>query len=258
MSKPIHIDRPVLIFLMAVMVCLNVAVLWSNRVDIAAGRNDFPGFYSNAQMVHEGMASRLYDFDAENSFNRRVADAPHPPAPPNTHLPYELLLFIPFVHFRFLTAYAIWTILNLVILAGVAVVIQKVYRSWSFSLTWLTILAFPPIWYCLVAGQDGILLLLLFALSFWLWKQGKDDMAGFVLALGLFRPQLVLPFVLVALLAGKWKFVRGFIPGAILVAVLSTAVVGFHGMANYFGYFCRRARNHRHAFLSNSGGSTLG
>ena len=41
-----------------------------------------------------------------------------------------------------------------------------------------------------------------------------------MLSLGLFRPQLVLPFVLVAFLAGKWKFVRGFIPGAVLVVAL--------------------------------------
>jgi hypothetical protein len=82
-------------------------------------------------------------------------------------------------------------------------------------------------------GHDSILLLLLFTFSFCSWKRGYDDLAGFVLALGLFRPQLVLPFVLVAFLGGKWKFVRGFIPGAVLVATLSTWVVGFHGMAEY-------------------------
>lgn len=235
LPTPVHIDKPVLVSLLAVMVCLNVAVLWNNRVDIAAGRNDFPIFYSNAQMVHEGMASGLYDFNVENSFNRRVANGLRPPAPPFNHLPYELLLFIPFISFRFLTAYTIWTILNLAMLAGVAVVVQKLYTRCSFSLTWPTILAFFPEWYCLIGGQDSILLLLLFTVSFWLWKQEKDDVAGFILALGLFRPQLVLPFVLVALLAGKWKFVRGFIPGAILAVALSTWVVGFHGMANYFG-----------------------
>ena len=84
----------------------------------------------------------------------------------------------------------------------------------EFWLTLLTILAFFPVWYCLLQGQDSILLLLLFALSFWLWRRGQDEAAGFVLALGLFRPQLVLPFVLVTFLGGRWKFIRGFIPGA--------------------------------------------
>jgi hypothetical protein len=82
-------------------------------------------------------------------------------------------------------------------------------------------------------GHDSILLLFLFALSFWLWKRGNADIAGFVFALGLFRPQLVLPFVFIAFLAGRWKFVRGFIPGAVLVVALSAWVVGFHGMTDY-------------------------
>jgi hypothetical protein len=94
-------------------------------------------------------------------------------------------------------------------------------------------LAFYPEWFCLLQGQDSILLLSLFALSFWVWRRGRDDIAGFVLALGLFRPQLVFPFIFIAFLAGKWKFVRGFIPGAALVLALSTWVVGLHGMADY-------------------------
>ena len=58
--------------------------------------------------------------------------------------------------------------------------------------------------------------------------------AGFVIALGLFRPQLVAPFVLMMLLAGKWKFIRGFVTGAIIVVSLSAWVVGLKGLADYF------------------------
>jgi hypothetical protein len=134
---------------------------------------------------------------------------------------------------QFRTASILWAILNVAMLGGVATVIQNLRGRWSFSLTLLMILAFYPVWFCLIAGQDSILLLLLFAVSLLLWKRGKDDIAGFVLAFGLFRPQLVLPFAFVALLAGKRKFVRGFIPGAALVLALSTWVVGVHGMADY-------------------------
>lgn len=257
MPKPLHIDKPVLIALMAVMLCLNAAVLWNNRGDIAAGRNDFPLFYSNAQMVHEGMASSLYDFNVENSFNRRVVNAPRPPAPPDNHPPYELLLFMPLIGFRFLTAYTIWTILNLVMLAAVAGVTQK-FSGLSFPVTLLTILAFYPEWYCLICGQDSILLLLLFSFSFWLWKRDKDEIAGFILALGLFRPQLVLPFALAAFLAGKWKFVRGFIPGTILIAALSTWVVGFHGMATYFGTLLSQGTQHSASVLKQQWGVAPG
>jgi hypothetical protein len=216
---------------MAVMLCLNAAVLWNDQQEIAAGRSDFPIFYSNAQMVREGRSSGLYDFDAENAFTRRVTNVARPP---NNHLPYELLFFVPFTHLQFRAACVMWTILGLAMLAGVAFTTRgfRVGR-WSFVLTFLTILAFYPEWYCLLLGQDSILLLSLFTLSFWLWRRGKGDWAGFVLALGLFRPQLVLPFVVIAFLAGQRKLVRGFIPGAALVLALSTWVVGLHGMADY-------------------------
>ena len=102
-----------------------------------------------------------------------------------------------------------------------------------FRSTFLTTLAFFPVWYCLGQGQDSILLLLLFALSFWFWRRGQDDTAGLVLAFGLFRLQLVLPFVLVAFLGGRWKFVRGFAPGAVLAILTSAWVVGLHGMTDY-------------------------
>ena len=73
----------------------------------------------------------------------------------------------------------------------------------------------------------------LFALSFWLWKRGRDDAAGFVLAMGLFRPQLVLPFVLSGIPGGKVEIRSGFIPGAVFVLLVSIWVVGVHGMAEY-------------------------
>ncbi len=212
------------------MLAMNAVILFLPWKQIMAGKNDFPIFYSNAQMVREGKASGLYDFDAENSFTRRITDVARPPY---NHLPYELLLFVPFTYLQFRAAYIVWAILSLAMLAGVALICETFPRQMEFSLALLTILAFYPEWYCLMQGQDSILLLCLFAVSFWLWRRGKDDIAGFVLALGLFRPQLVLPFIFIALLAGKWKFVRGFISGAALVLALSTWMVGLHGWAEY-------------------------
>ena len=228
----LRIDHRVLSGFMILMLIANVSVFFVLWKGIREGRNDFPIFYSNAQMVREGQASHLYDFDAENKFIRRVTDVPRVP---NNHVPYELLIFWPFTFLRFFPAYELWTGLGFGMLAGV-VLLTRNCRSKGRSrlpFAFLTVLAFFPAWYCLLMGHDSILLLFLFTLSFWLWKRGNDDLAGFILALGLFRPQLVLPFVLVAFLGGKWRFVRGFIPGALLVIALSMWVVGLHGMADY-------------------------
>jgi hypothetical protein len=216
---------------MFVMLAINAAVFFNSWKDIMAGNNDFPVFYSNAQMVREGQAAHLYDFDAENSFVHRVSDVARAP---NNHLPYELLIFIPFTYLRFGAAHLLWTLASLGMLVGVVVLMRSAMSTGlSFRHTLLATLAFFPVWYCLLQGQDSILLVFLFALSSWLWKRGRDDAAGFALAMGLFRPQLALSFLLVAFLAGKWKFVRGFVPGAVFVLLVSMWVVGVHGMADY-------------------------
>jgi hypothetical protein len=145
-----------------------------------------------------------------------------------------MLLFVPLTHLPFDKAYILWTIAGFGMLAGIAFLLRDLRGGGpGFSRAMLTVVGFFPVWFCLLQGQDSILLLFLFVLSFSLWKRGNDDMAGFILALGLFRPQLVLPFVFVALLAGKWKLVRGFVPGAALAVALSAWVVGLHGMADY-------------------------
>ena len=227
----VRIDPRVIYAFMILTLGVNAAVFCICWKQIMGGKNDFPVFYSNAQMVHEGQASRLYDVEAENSFVRRVSDGDRAP---NNHLPYELLIFLPFARLRFGAAYMLWTLLGLAMLGGVAQLTRNIWPAESrFGPIFLAILAFFPVWYCLLQGQDSILLLFLFALSFWLWRQRREDAAGFVLALGLFRPQLVLPFVLVTFLGGKWRFVRGFVPGAALVSLLSLQVVGIHGMTDY-------------------------
>ena len=226
-----QLDRRVVYGFMFLMLAMNAAVFFAAWKPMMAGKNDFPVFYSNAQMVREGQAAQLYDFDAENGFVHRVSDVRRAP---NNHLPYELLIFVPFTYLHFGAAHLLWTLASLGMLVGVAVLMRSTVSSGSsFRDTLLTTLAFFPVWYCLLQGQDSILLVFLFALSFWLWKRGRDDAAGFALAMGLFRPQLVLPFLLVAWLAGKWKLVRGFIPGALFVLLLSIWVVGVDGMAEY-------------------------
>src|SRR5271156_732697 len=98
MRNRVQLDRRVVYTFMFVMLAIYAAVFFNSWKDIMAGNNDFPVFYSNAQMVREGQAAHLYDFAAENNFVHRVSDLARAP---NNHLPYELLIFIPFTFLRF-------------------------------------------------------------------------------------------------------------------------------------------------------------
>ncbi|MGB7752503.1 MAG: glycosyltransferase family 87 protein [Candidatus Acidiferrales bacterium] len=184
MRKRVQLDRRVVYSFMFLMMAVNAAVFFISWKDIMTGKNDFPVFYSNAQMVREGRAAYLYDFAAENIFVHRVSDVTRAP---NNHLPYELLIFIPFTYLRFGAAHLLWTFVSLGMLVGVALLMcNTLSAGLSLRPTLLTTLAFFPVWYCLLQGQDSILLVLLFAISFWLWKRGREDAAGFTLAMGLF------------------------------------------------------------------------
>src|SRR5580692_552067 len=204
MLNQVRIHRRVLYSFMLIMTIMNAVIFFIPWKEIMAGKNDFPPLYASAQMVREGQAARIYDLEAENSYVRRTSDVTRPP---NNHLPYENLIFMPFTYLQFPQAHISWTLLSVAMLVLVARMVCE-FRpdTASFGLTLLTILAFFPVWYCLLQGQDSILLLLLFTLSFWSYRRGRHDLAGFVLALGLFRPQLVLPFAFVMFLAGKGRF----------------------------------------------------
>ena len=231
MLNQVRIDRRILYSFMLIMTVMNAVIFFIPWKEIMAGKNDFPPLYASAQMVREGQAARIYDVEVENSYVRRTSDVTRPP---NNHLPYENLIFVPFTYLQFPQAHISWTLLSMAMLVLVALMVCEFRADTaSFGLTLLTILAFFPVWYCLLQGQDSILLLLLFTISFWSYRRGRHDLAGFVLALGLFRPQLVLPFAFVMFLAGKWRFLRGFIPGVTFVVALSVWIVGFYGMADY-------------------------
>ena len=56
MPNQIHIDRRVLYSFMLMMTVMNAVIFFIPWKEIMAGKNDFPLFYSNAQMVREGQA----------------------------------------------------------------------------------------------------------------------------------------------------------------------------------------------------------
>src|SRR5206468_10870372 len=84
--------------------------------------------------------------------------------------------------------------------------------------------AFLPFGAALVQGQDSIMLALLLALAFRLLKQENLFWAGMVLGLGVFRFQLLLPFIFCFLIWRKWRMIAGFSITASAAAAVSFAL----------------------------------
>ena len=180
----------------------------------------------------------MYDVATEKRLQREfISPAKIEQGPlPYTHPPFEAPLFVPLALLPYVTAYSVWNAVSVLLLLGFVLLMRPYLarlRERSEVLPFLAALAFFPVFLCLFEGQDSVLLLFLFALVFVFLKGGQEVLAGICLGLTLFRFQLVLPVVAVALLRRRWRLLAGFVLAAIALAGISLAVVGWGPLWSY-------------------------
>lgn len=220
---------------------VHLVATWKSRERIRTGFPDFTIFYTAGTLVRDGMASRLYDADLQYRIQRGfvLATVQGRGLLPYNHPPYEALLFVPLSYLPYLPAYAIWATVNLVLLFLAIWSIQPYLaklRSLHWSLWTMLPIAFFPAFSTLFEGQDSIVILLLYAVAFVQLKSGKPWHAGVCLALGLFKFQLILPFVALAVLTRCRKLVSGFALASLVLLLANVAMVGWR-MAIYYPAF---------------------
>ena len=182
----------------------------------------FPVFYT---------AGKLARYDLRGLYSQQLQNYFHPlndGVGYFFHLPYETVLLVPLSYLPQTLAFALWTLLNLACLLGVAVILRRHFPEFA----WLTPFAFGPTLSLLLNGQDLGILALLVALAFDRFVREKDLQAGAILALGLFKFPLIVP--LVAILAFRyWRLLAGFIVVSVPLLLGSALVVGKRGMQDY-------------------------
>jgi hypothetical protein len=89
---------------------------------------------------------------------------------------------------------------------------------------------FVPLLLAVTLGQDSILSLLIYCLTWRQLESDKDVSAGCVLALGLFKPQIVIPIAVLLAIKRGWRFSAGFLATSIVVALLCVSIVGSTGV----------------------------
>jgi hypothetical protein len=224
------------------MALVFVLLIWANFQHIfplmtafgLRGAADFSIFYIGGRIVQHGLGERLYDLSLQAQFHSAFYRLK--PLPFN-HPAYELFPFLPLANLPFATAMWIWDGVNVLLLALWAMLLaRRLDRDAGFTALWLFIaaLAFFPVAAVFMQGQDSILALLLFTLTWVFLRSGRETLAGLVLALAIFKFPLVIPFMLAWLLRGRWKFVGGFAAGVGLAAALSLAMTGLAGTRAYF------------------------
>ncbi len=197
------------------------------------GAQDFSIFYMGSKVLLNDQPSHLYDLNVQ----ARYHTAPYRQHPlPFDHPAYELILFLPLSLLSFTHAFWLWGAINAALTLVICLLLSphlshfpRPAAAWTFA---AAMASFPLLW-TLCGGQDSILLLLIFTLVFLRLKSGQDLVAGMILATGLFKFPLIVPFVVAFLLRGKWKFLAGFAAGAAGVAGLSVLMTGIAGARQY-------------------------
>jgi len=194
---------------------------------------DFSEYYSAGQIIRQGLGRQLYDLKVQLDFQLRIAK----PHVFYNHPPFEALLFAPFTFLSYRAAYISWVLISVGLLVCAAVIIEsntKVILASSryarmqadFGLVLLLFMTFAPVTTCLLLGQDSPLLLLIYTLTFVLLRRRKEFWAGCLMAGGLFKFHLIVPFVLVLVLRRKWSFLQGFVLVGATLIVISISVSG--------------------------------
>ncbi|MGE5204913.1 MAG: glycosyltransferase family 87 protein [Chlamydiota bacterium] len=230
--------KPLILLALTAMLGMHIWVFFTLRQEIRQGYPDFIAFYSVGKCVQRGLGPQLYDLATQARVQQEFAPTLEKRNQlfPWVHPPFEALIFAALAGLSYPAAYWTWNTISAIALVVFILVLNPFLprlRSVSPALPYLCAFAFFPILDCLLQGQDSILLLLLFGLTFASLKRERDYAAGAWLGLGLFRFQLVLPLLVVIAYQRKWKTLASCAAVGGGLAAVSAVVVGWRGLLNY-------------------------
>jgi Glycosyltransferase family 87 len=209
----------------------NLQILWGKRSYIFKGYFDFVIYYTGAEIANAGKASELYDLDVQRRYQEKFKHANQPwSVLPFNHAPYELLLFLPLAHLSFQTAHIIWTSATILLLILAWQVLVPFLDRKNKFLYLAVLLAFYPTMTTIKMGQDSVVSLLILAGVFAGLKHQRELLAGSILALGLYKPHLVIPLAGILTISEYRRAMLGFVGTGLLLFGVSLAMVGWHGL----------------------------
>ncbi len=200
-------------------------------------RSDFLPFYTSARMLLEGYGEQLYRMDSQILWQTQIGGPELGEVYLNYHPPVESLVFLPLTILPLRVAYWVWNGASLAmvfasirILSGVLRPVTNLHQGIQIMMA----LTFIPVLRLLALGQDSALLLMVVALAVREFRQGRDERAGAVLGLGLFRYQLLILPILFLAVRRRWVALRALLVVGLMQVVLSMVLVGWQGVQDYF------------------------
>jgi hypothetical protein len=204
-----------------------------------AGRlYDFRAFYTAGWLLLHH-PTQLFSLSVQTAAQNAVV-CPMERGVPFYHPAYEALLFAPLSLLSYHSAYILFGIINLLLLALCYILapraadprIARIPRPLLFFLSF-------PVFMAIAEGQDSIVFLLLICLLWRALASNRDRAAGVLLALALFKLQIALAllfFLAIYLPATRrTRLLLSFAPSAAAVALTCLLITGPRGLADWFG-----------------------
>jgi alpha-1,2-mannosyltransferase len=211
--------------------------LWVTAPERFRNSVDFPAFYNAGRIINEYPRGSLYDRELQQTLYQEIA----PAAAARTNLffvytPFFAVIFAPLALMPYLPAFVCWVLISLALftvgfrLAWTAASLPVRYLNTGFVLA----LGFLPLYsWCLFIGQTSTFGFFWLALAIYLDRRGRGFVSGCALAMLLYKPTLLLLLVPMLVVTKRWRTVAGFCVGAVVLGLVSLAVIGFSGIPAY-------------------------
>jgi hypothetical protein len=196
---------------------------------------DFLAFYTSGRIADQHPRTCLYDLTCQQAIQQSIV-AEFEGVSAYLNPPHYALIFVPLSRLPYSMAFAIWTCLVTAAFVAGTVWLRSflsVLREQHTMRVLLLALMFTPVYFAISAGQNtGLSLLLHTAIAVAL-LQRRDMIAGSLIALGLFKPQLFISLLPLLLLDRRWRVLPGFAAGAIAIVLLNVWVFGLETLSTW-------------------------
>jgi hypothetical protein len=213
---------------------LNLGLAASNAVFLLEPkkeqRGDFVQLYTAWSLVREGAGPRLYDYRLQAERQRSLLGGWTFPGGllPFNYPPHVGLAFAPLAAVPLRPAFLLWSLAQLALLGWLMRILWRLARGPALE-RWFTcaaVGALPALLLTFVQGAFSLLLLVTVLKLHEALAARRERAAGWWLALGTFKPQLILLPALATLAARRWRAVATFAATMLVVVLVCGAAFG--------------------------------
>ena len=181
-----------------------------------------------ARIVLDGRGAELYDFSLQMDYQRAALAPETIPGHPFIWPPWVALFYAPWALVPQGPALVMWTASSLACLVTALLVMARAAPLTGRHLpsTLLLSLSFYPVLEGLMAGNNSLWSLPIFALMYRALRVGNDATAGALLGLQLYRPQLAVAPLVVFAAKRRWRILVGAAAVGVVCVLLSVLCIG--------------------------------